>query len=302
MPDARLTTADISGMVQETSRLIAARTPMVVFDLETTGLSSINDRILTISAMIVRWNGGFPEIERTFDKMINPGIPIPPSVTMVNGITDDMVKNCPEEKDVFPEIRAFIGDQPFLCGYNSVRFDQKFMEQLYARYGAVFRPYCHMDILPLAKHVLDLKSYKLIDVSHELGVDAGLTFHRSIDDVYASFRCLTILMKMYKKVQASGKKPLRVIKYRWWEGPIYYLQRIYLTTDPDTQTYYNVTKKEWRCSDPDVDLNAVRRNALALAGVKNETEFAAKARKEYNDMLELQNTMQSEPAGEVSGV
>lgn len=302
MPDARLTTTDISGMVQETSRLIAARTPMVVFDLETTGLSPVKDRILTISAIIVRWNSGFPEIERTFDKMINPGVPIPPSVTKVNGITDEMVKDCPEEKDVFPEIRAFIGDQPFLCGYNSARFDQKFMEQLYGRYGATFRPYCHMDILPLARHVLDLNSYKLIDVSHELGVDAGLTFHRSIDDVYASFRCLTILMKMYKKVQASGKKTLRVIKYRWWEGPNHYLQRIYLTTDPDTQTYYDVSRKEWRCSDRDADLPAVRRDALALAGVKSETEFAAKARKEYGDMMELRNAMQSEPAGEVSGM
>ena len=58
----------------------------VVFDIETTGFNSVNDRIIEIGA--VRVIGG--EIKETFSEFVNPECPIPYKITQLTTITDDM--------------------------------------------------------------------------------------------------------------------------------------------------------------------------------------------------------------------
>jgi DNA polymerase-3 subunit epsilon len=92
--------------------------PLIVFDLETTGVNTGHDRIVEIYMIKVDVDGS----EKHLHKRLNPTIPIPPEVSEIHGIYDQDVKDCPTFKEVGPELNAFIGDADF-AGFNSNRFD-----------------------------------------------------------------------------------------------------------------------------------------------------------------------------------
>ena len=92
--------------------------PICFFDLETTGVNVVNDRIVEIS--VIKVNPSGKEDSKTW--LINPGIPIPNVVSAIHGITDEMVKNEPTFKDYSKEIYEFIKDCD-LAGFNSNKFD-----------------------------------------------------------------------------------------------------------------------------------------------------------------------------------
>ena len=75
----------------------------VVFDIETTGFSEIEDRIIEIGAVKVE-NG---EIVDKFSTFVNPEIPIPFEIINLTSITDDMVMEVPTIETVLPEFLAF---------------------------------------------------------------------------------------------------------------------------------------------------------------------------------------------------
>ena len=92
--------------------------PIVFFDLETTGVNILRDKIVEISYIKVLPSG--EEEEKTL--RVNPGMPIPAEATAVHHITDDDVKDCPRFKDVAKELaRVFQGCD--IAGFNSNRFD-----------------------------------------------------------------------------------------------------------------------------------------------------------------------------------
>ncbi len=94
------------------------KNPIVFFDLETTGINIVSDRIVEISYLKVMPNGR----ETTKTILINPTIPIPEEASLVHGIRDEDVKNCPTFKEVAKEIVNDI-EGCDLAGYNSNRFD-----------------------------------------------------------------------------------------------------------------------------------------------------------------------------------
>lgn len=104
--------------------------PIVFFDLETTGVNILRDKIVEISYIKVMPSG--EEEERTL--RINPGMPIPPEATAVHHITDDDVKDKPRFKDVAKELaRVFVGCD--IAGFNSNRFDVPLLMQEFANAG-----------------------------------------------------------------------------------------------------------------------------------------------------------------------
>ena len=92
--------------------------PICFFDLETTGVNVVKDRIVEIS--IIKINTDNSEDSKTW--LINPGIPIPKIVSAIHGIDDDMVKDEPIFKEYATEIFQFIKDCD-LAGFNSNKFD-----------------------------------------------------------------------------------------------------------------------------------------------------------------------------------
>ena len=92
--------------------------PICFFDLETTGIDIIKDRIVEISILKVYPNGN--KESKTW--LVNPTIPIPKAASDVHGITDERVANEPTFKELAKQIHNMIKDSD-LAGYNSDRFD-----------------------------------------------------------------------------------------------------------------------------------------------------------------------------------
>lgn len=92
--------------------------PLIVFDLETTGLVAGSDRIIELAAVKVMPDG--EEISKCW--LLNPCVPIPPETSEIHGITDEIVKDCPSFNEKAAEIFEFFEDCD-LAGFNSDRFD-----------------------------------------------------------------------------------------------------------------------------------------------------------------------------------
>ena len=92
--------------------------PICFFDLETTGINIVKDRIVEISILKLFPNG----TKKQQSWLINPEMPIPAEVTAIHGISDDQVVNEPTFKQLAKEIYGWFKDAD-LAGFNSDRFD-----------------------------------------------------------------------------------------------------------------------------------------------------------------------------------
>ena len=107
--------------------------PLIVFDLETTGLDFIRDRIIQISYIKVSPDGT-EERENIF---VNPEKPIPHEVVELTGITDDDVKDAPTFKTLAPQLSEKFKGCDF-AGYNSNHFDIPMLAEEFLRAGIDF--------------------------------------------------------------------------------------------------------------------------------------------------------------------
>lgn len=110
--------------------------PLVVFDLEATGLDLVNDRIIQISYVKVRPTDKDGEEERK-SIFVNPGKPIPAFVQQLTGITEEMVKDAPTFKQLAKQLAdSFTGCD--FAGFNSDRFDVPMLAEEFLRAGVDF--------------------------------------------------------------------------------------------------------------------------------------------------------------------
>jgi len=101
------------------------------FDIESTGLNVVRDRIVQIAIIKYPKNGGEPE---ELEMLINPGIPISEEAMNVHGITPKMLSNKPSFQQVADQLLKFIGNAD-LAGYNSNRFDVPMLMEEFSRVG-----------------------------------------------------------------------------------------------------------------------------------------------------------------------
>lgn len=102
--------------------------PLVVFDLETTGLDVVNDRIIQISYIKVHPDGR----EERENILVNPGRPVPAEVEALTGITNDMVANAPTFRDIAPMLCETFRNCDF-AGFNSNHFDIPMLAEEFLR-------------------------------------------------------------------------------------------------------------------------------------------------------------------------
>ncbi|MDP3929690.1 MAG: 3'-5' exonuclease, partial [Bacteroidota bacterium] len=107
--------------------------PLIVFDLETTGISISNDRIVEIACIKVHPDGR----EDTLHKRINPGMPIPAEVTAIHGISDADVANEPKFEEVARDLATYMQGCDF-AGFNSNKFDFPMLVEEFLRAGVDF--------------------------------------------------------------------------------------------------------------------------------------------------------------------
>lgn len=106
------------------------KNPIVFFDLETTGINIVSDRIVEISYLKVFPNGE----EESKTRLINPEMPIPPPSTAIHGISDEDVKDSPTFKSIARSLATQI-EGCDLAGYNSNRFDIPVLAEEFLRAG-----------------------------------------------------------------------------------------------------------------------------------------------------------------------
>jgi DNA polymerase-3 subunit epsilon len=152
--------------------------PIVMLDFETTGLSpEMGDRITEVAAL--RIVGG--EITERYVSLVNCGVRIPPFITALTGITQEMVDGAPPAGRVVPELLDFIGGD-VLSAHNA-SFDEKFLKAEGARHG---RATAHAGLvcsLKLARRLYPgLASYKLGQLSRQLGIAFRGSAHRAEAD------------------------------------------------------------------------------------------------------------------------
>ena len=114
------------------------RKPLVILDLETTGVNIASDRIVEFSALKVSPEGG----KEWLTLRLNPGIPISPEATRIHGITDADVANEQHFKDVAKRIASFV-EGCDLAGFNSMTFDIPILCEEFLRVNVDFNPARH---------------------------------------------------------------------------------------------------------------------------------------------------------------
>lgn len=168
----------------------------VSIDLETTGLSPVEDRIIEISA--VYFNNQGPV--RTFNTLVNPGVKIPSSASQINHITNKMIKNAPSEQEAIKNLMAFISDLDGFSGkfvaYNA-KFDGKFLDATLHRLGHK-NTFEFFDCYKLAKEIFDnTENYKLTTIANELGLSTNGSHRATLD----AENCGFVLIKSYEKIK-----------------------------------------------------------------------------------------------------
>lgn len=139
-----------SGLTRNTN--ISSLFPIVIIDTETTGLSSRKNKLIEVSAIKV--TEGF-EIESAFSTLCNPVTPIPETVTKINNITDEMVKDAPLFSEIASSFAEYISGCT-IAGYN-ITFDANFLWNN----GIDFNPKKKMiDVMGLWKTKLKKKNFK----------------------------------------------------------------------------------------------------------------------------------------------
>ncbi len=258
---------------RETVREFTGVSDFYVWDTETTGLKHTDDRIIEFSAVHYEKNGS-REYENTgeIDIYINPGIPVPEIITELTGITDDVIRTegLPE-KVASEKIREFLGENPNLMGYNSVSFDEPFLNDLYIRnFGERFTCNTHIDVLKMAREKVP-GPHKLADMAEKAGL-SGITFHRSIDDAKATYGVYKYLIPMYDQAEEPAEFLITGVK-RWKFNDT--LDRIYVNNKGNASVYYDVVSGVWHigCNTPDEDVVSA---VLSFTGCMDTEELQKK--------------------------
>lgn len=164
----------------------------VVFDIETTGFSAAEDRIIEIGAVKIT-DGAIVDRFSTF---VNPEVPIPFEIQQLTHITDDMVLGAPKIEEALPAFLDFVGESALVA--HNAGFDVGFIEQNCVRLGRS-RTFTSVDTVGLARVLLPtLSKYKLNIVAKALNISLE-NHHRAVDDAAATAEIYVKFIEMLKE-------------------------------------------------------------------------------------------------------
>ena len=182
---------DIKNIVTN-SRGQSLDSTFVVFDIETTGFSAVNDRIIEIGAVKVE-NGMITE---KFSEFVNPERPIPFEIEKLTSINDRMVEDAPNISVILPKFMDFCGDSVLVA--HNADFDTGFIRHNCEILGLPY-DYTYVDTLGIARSFLEgLKNYKLDTVVEAMGCTLA-NHHRAVDDAGATADVFVRFLERFKK-------------------------------------------------------------------------------------------------------
>lgn len=161
-----------------------------VLDLETTGGSPATCAITEIGA--VKYRSG--DLLGTFQTLVDPGLPIPPSITILTGITHAMVVDAPDIAVALPSFLEFIGDA-VIVGHN-VRFDLSFLDAAATRLGYGRLPNRSTDTAGLARRLVrtEVRNLRLHTLAAHFRSPTTPN-HRALEDARATAHVFHALLE-----------------------------------------------------------------------------------------------------------
>jgi DNA polymerase III subunit epsilon len=166
----------------------------VVLDLETTGASPAECEITEVGA--VKYRAG--ECLGAFQTLVNPGVPIPPFVTLLTGLTDAIVGPAPMIDEVLPAFLEFVGasrPDAAVVGHN-VRFDMSFLDAACDRLGYQHIAHHRVDTVGLARRLVrdEVPNLRLATLAQFFRTAVRPT-HRALEDARATSEVLHGLLE-----------------------------------------------------------------------------------------------------------
>ena len=177
--------------------------PIVAFDTETTGLTPFSgDRVIEFAAVrtFLTEDGRVGPIE-AFSWLVNPGIPIPKTITQITGIRDDDVANAPPFSEIAEQVAELLGGG--LAVAHNLPFDHAFLTTEFRIAGVPWRePVASIDTVDLSMRVFsEARSHKLGDLAKRL--DVQLTeAHRAANDAAA---CGMAFVEMARRADVADE-------------------------------------------------------------------------------------------------
>ena len=166
----------------------------VALDTETTGLDARTARLVQVAALPLA--AGRMRPDDRFERLVNPGIPIPKAAVAVHGITDAMVAAAPPFKDIAAPLEAYVG-RAIVIGY-AVAYDLVILEREYRLAGRTLPPFRALDVRTLARLAApSLADYGLEALCQWLGVELRGR-HSALGDARAAGEIFLALLPLLR--------------------------------------------------------------------------------------------------------
>ena len=166
----------------------------VALDTETTGLDARTARLVQVAALPLA--GGRMRPDDRFERLVNPGIPIPKATVAVHGITDAMVATAPAFNDIAALLEAYVG-RAIVIGY-AVAYDLTVLEREYRLAGRAVPPFRALDVRTLARLASPtLADYGLEALCQWLGVELKGR-HSALGDARAAGEIFLALLPLLR--------------------------------------------------------------------------------------------------------
>jgi DNA polymerase-3 subunit epsilon len=176
------------------------KNPLAFFDLETTGISVVSDRIVEIAVVKVLPNGE----QQTFHQKVNPTIQIPLESSLIHGIYDPDVADAPTFKAIAKNLANFLEGSD-LAGFNIVKFDIPMLVEEFLRVGINFD--CSNRKIVDAQKIFHLMEPRTLSAAYKFYCKKDLTdAHTALADTMATFHVLDTQIAHYQGVSIKDKK------------------------------------------------------------------------------------------------
>ena len=181
-------------------------TPVIVLDLETTGLSPYRHKITEIAAAKVI-NG---EVIDRFHTLVNPEQPIPSFITRLTGITDEMVKDAPTVTSILPSLKEFLGEDIIVA--HNASFDYKFLSHNFYMHQRTQLRNPLLCTVKLANRVHStLPSKRLSSLCEFYGI-TNEQAHRAMSDVDATIKIFYGMLEHLEKCNICSSSQVLAIE------------------------------------------------------------------------------------------
>lgn len=170
---------------------------LAVFDIEATGLSVTNDRIVELAVVKINPDGS----QENYLQRFNPEIPIPKEVSEIHGIYQEDINDCPTLKEALPELEAFLEGCDF-AGYNSNKFDLPMLAEELLRVESTFdlTQQKHIDV----QNIFHKMEQRTLIAAYKFYCNKDLkNAHTALADAQATWEVLDAQIDKYDELKSD---------------------------------------------------------------------------------------------------